>query len=136
MKHLTLERTDYLPTGVFGKLSDEDGDMKPALYTLEHAYPSDGTTSFAAKIPPGSYACRRGIHRLKNAGGVFETFEVEDVPGHSNILFHPGNTETDSEGCILLGGSRIEGSILYSRAAFRAFMTFVAGEDEFELTVI
>lgn len=49
-------------------------------------------------IPEGSYICKR---ITRPSGQV--TFQVMDVPGRSAILFHPGNTEEDTQGCILTG---------------------------------
>lgn len=115
--------------GVFGNLFDEAG---PICATLEHSYPDGG--GYSAKIPPGSYLCRRGFHQLAN-GAPFETFEVTGVTGHTGIVFHWGNYNKDSSGCILLGEKRLPTMLLYSKRAFAAFMFRLRGIDEFELTV-
>ncbi len=52
-----------------------------------------------SRIPAGTYLCVRTWY---NRGG-YETFEVTKVPGRSHILFHRGNTEEDTDGCILPG---------------------------------
>ena len=52
-------------------------------------------------IPAGYYTYRRW-HSKKHPN----TFEIL-VPGHTALLFHSGNSESDTEGCILLG-HRIE----------------------------
>ena len=65
----------------------------------------------------------------------FITFEVQNVPGHTGILFHTGNTNRDSEGCILLG-SLIKGNILLnSRPAFAKFMELLGNLPQFTLEV-
>lgn len=130
---LTLTRDTFTPDGVFGVLTS--GNMLLA-YTLEHAYASSQNPGFySTKLPAGSYLCVKGQHRLVGSEAPFETFEVSGVPGHSGILFHPGNTEKDSSGCILLGSSRTPDSILESRIAFNRFMNLQGG-DSFTLTVV
>jgi len=85
-------------------------------------------------IPPGVYICKR-ITSPRHG----KTFEIEDVPGRTHILFHIGNTDSDTEGCLLLGRrpGYINGKrgILESRLAFYDFMTRLNGVDEFNLTI-
>ena len=49
-------------------------------------------------IPVNIYRCKR-----VDSPRFGLTFEVDDVPNRSQILFHQGNFPTDSKGCILLG---------------------------------
>lgn len=85
-------------------------------------------------IPAGDYLCR-SFHGAKYS----DTFEIL-VPGHTAVLFHWGNTEDDTLGCVLLGfsvgwlaGKR---AVLQSRNAFKYFMTLVGGVHEFALKII
>lgn len=130
--NLRLVRSRYSLYGVFGALLDEL-NRKIAI-TLEHAYPTMHG-SFTAKIPPGDYVCVRGQHRLPGMTNTFETFEVTNVPGHTGILFHKGNYNSDSEGCILLGLLVATGCVLESRQAFADFLAVQEGCDSFTLTV-
>lgn len=129
---LTLTRTEFRPDGVFGRLESADGGF--SCVTLEHSY------SGLPKLPDGEYSCLRGTHRLTSMDHDFETFEILNVPGHSNILLHTGNYDQDSEGCVLLGEQIIEQTngewwISSSRAAFARFIAAQAGCDSFTLTV-
>lgn len=137
---LILTRIDKREDGIFGTLHTE---TKTTLaVTIEHAYDSGlGNGSYDAKLQPGTYNCVRGAHQL-HAGKPFETFEVKGVAGHTGILFHVGNFNEDSEGCILLG-RRIAprdppesgNMITSSRNTFNAFMDLLRGLDSFTLEV-
>lgn len=97
-----------------------------------------------SRIPAGVYRARR--HQSPTFG---ETFIVEDVKNRTFILFHPGNTEEDTDGCILLGeelaafivededgGGRVPKiGVASSRSAFQMFMSKMEGHDEATLVV-
>ena len=42
-----------------------------------------------------------------------------NVPGYDGILIHPGNTDKDTSGCILVGKNTIVGKLTESRATFK-----------------
>lgn len=136
-KVLTLTRTEFSSQGIFGMLIDDSHTI--LLNTLEHAYAQtqglmSHSTSWSPKIPAGKYTCIRGMHALGNLI-PFETFEITKVPGHTGCLIHPGNSEADSEGCVLLGMLRQGGYILSSRKAFSEFMKSVEGLEQFTLEI-
>lgn len=126
--------------GAFGMLAL---DGAPVAVTCERTYPvaesaPDGPQF--VKIPPGTYTCKRTIkHSSSTVGHPYECFEVTGVEGHSRLLFHAGNTEMDSEGCILLGwrfGTAAgRPAVLESGLAHSAWMRLLQGVDAFELTV-
>lgn len=133
---LILKRTDFRKDGIYGVLLKEDGSI--LAYTLEHSY-RDAFGKYLPKVSDGEYICTRGIHRLAGAESNIETFQIQDVPGHTNILFHIGNFNEDSEGCVLLGEYinkvPMVWSLVYSRFAFSTFMKYELGVDKFNLVV-
>lgn len=136
---LLLQRMAYQTDGVFSKLflfvGDEQVNTQPALcVTLEHSY--DGRP----KLAPGTYLCVRGQHRLHGMTEDFTTFEITGVIGHSGILFHWGNFNKDSDGCVLLGHTIADSPqgtmVTDSRATFAKFMKTLAGANEVQLEVL
>jgi hypothetical protein len=125
-----------IQSGVFSTLKAESGSI--VAYTLEHAY-DNGSGGWIPKVPPGTYQCARGMHCLSN-GAPFETFEIMGVTGHNGLLFHCGNFDADSEGCVLLGEATAILDARYmltnSKEAFVSFMNDQQGVDEFTLTVV
>ena len=137
---MILSRYEFGENGIFGTLSNEPDDAEndtlifEVYATLEHAYlQTDGT--YLSKIPNGSYKCVRGVHQLEGMTHCFETFEITGIEGHNDILFHQGNYNKDSAGCVLLGKDRIDNMIMGSALAFGDFMDELDGIQTFQLTV-
>ena len=136
--NLILQRNTYRADGIFSTLTAWEGPF--TADTLEHAY-DDGTGGYGPKVHPDVYTCVRGLHRLHNMAEDFETFEISGVVGHTDILFHWGNYNRDSEGCVLVGKSlSMQGDgtqmITSSRVAFAELMALQEGVDSFQLTVL
>jgi len=115
MKQIKLLRVAYIDDGTFGVLFDED---TPFCLTLEREWRDNKRGESC--IPAGQYICKR-----VKSPKFGDTFEVCDVFGRSHILFHKGNLEDDSHGCILVGEmyERFKGknAILASGRAWREF---------------
>jgi hypothetical protein len=130
---MILLRVQFNADGILGRLLDADRVQLAA--TMEHSY--DGIP----KLPAGTYRCLRGVHRLPHRPDhPFETFEVMGVPGHTGILFHVGNFNRDSDGCILLGRTAtmtMEGwpMLTQSQTTFDRFMLDLEGVSSFSLQV-
>jgi len=132
---LKLVRDKFRQDGIFGTLFDSSG--RKIAVTLEHAYVD--LTGWSPKVPEGQYLCIRGQHQLASMTQPFETFMILNVPGHTGILFHSGNYNCDSDGCILVGTdvTSIDGALAISssRLAFLEFMDLQTGVDNFSLSV-
>ncbi len=135
--NLKLIRKQYLRDGIFSELRDESDNL--IAVTLEHAYANDAG-GFEPKIPPGVYTCVRGPHRLHGMNEDFITFEITGVEGHTNLLFHWGNWNKDSDGCVLTGKDELQlkdqDMIEHSKDAFSNLMELEKNVDSFPLTVI
>ena len=128
MRLFTLLRIANPEQGIFGVL--KDGDM-PFCVTVENN---------AFVIPDGDYICRR-----VNSPKFGNTFEITNVPGRSNVLFHGGNWEEDSTGCIVLGEKfepiwdekrkRLKEGVMESNKAFSEFKERTVGLITFSLKV-
>lgn len=74
-----------------------------------------GTYRVTLKVQSPKYAqrpewwsfCRGYMPRLQN------------VPDFAGILIHPGNTQDDTEGCILVGENKVKGQVINSKATFK-----------------
>jgi hypothetical protein len=128
MKSIYLHRVAYHQDGTFGVLLDES---EPFAVTLEPEWLDNKKDSC---IPEGRYVCERFT-----SGKHGKTWMVKDVPGRSFILFHKGNTEEDSEGCILLGEqffrSGDKASIANSGAGFAEFLDRLKDDSAFMLYI-
>ena len=90
---ITLNRLYGSDDCTLGVLSCGEGLL---CFTLENPW-KDNTPSISC-IPEGEYSCAP-----HNGTKYHETWLVKDVPGRSAILFHSGNVESDTHGCILPG---------------------------------
>lgn len=125
---LRLTKSDRIPT--YGVLQRED--EVPFALTIERPWLNNqrGVSCIVA----GSYVAKR--HVSPKFG---ETFWLQEVPGRSEILFHKGNIDDDSHGCIIVGEQynyvKGEDGVTASAEGFAEFMRLQEGVDEFWLTI-
>jgi hypothetical protein len=122
---LNLQRDSTSNEGTTGKLS-VNGVWQ--CFTLELYL---GDYGVGCAIHPGRYPVTMAF------SPHFQMMlpHVNNVPGRTGILIHDGNTEKDTEGCILVGQERLNpGEIADSNAARLALQSKIAnaranGED-------
>lgn len=111
---ITVKRVAHLDEGVFGAILHLG---VPFGVTLEHSFADNQPI-----IPAGVYQC---VATKYHKGG-YPTFEITGIAGHSRLLFHKGNVESDLQGCVAIGEafSTLDGklSIAQSGAGFGEFM--------------
>lgn len=126
---MILKRIALTENGTFGVLLHKG---TPFAVTLERKW-EDNQPNISC-IPAGNYECKRV--RSPTFGN---TFEVTNVPGRSHILFHKGNLQDDSHGCILVGEQYGDlwgnPGVLASRKGFSEFLEKLADVDSFRLTI-
>jgi len=108
-----------------------EGVKHDPIFVLENPLRS---TTVDSRIPAGFYRCE------PYSGTKFkDVYIVLDVKGRTNILFHAGNTASDTEGCILLGSQAgmIDGvpAVLNSVDALNRFRQII-GRKVFDLTIV
>mgnify|MGYP001596600586 CR=1 FL=1 len=134
MKFLKLLRIAETEHGTFGVLFDEPPE--PFAVTVERKWLNNKTGESC--IPIGEYTCKK-VQSPKFGG----TYQVMDVKGRSEILFHIGNIDDDSHGCIIVGenfGRRNGSTAVLSSgntvgAGFLEFKERLHGHDEFRLLI-
>jgi hypothetical protein len=138
---LTLKREENRADGIFSTCTDADGNT--VAHCLEHSY-DDGNGGWMPKLANGTYTCQRGPHRLHGMTADFITFEITNVPDFqgasvTGILYHWGNYNADSEGCVLVGEGIAQSTkgqmVTASKVAWQALMDLQVGLDTFQVTV-
>jgi hypothetical protein len=95
----------------------------------------DVTRPDGAKKVPGKTAIPAGRYRLiVDWSNRFQkyAFHILDVPNFDGIRIHSGNTDKDTDGCLLVGQERQFDAVLLSHKAFVALwekLTVVDGFD-------
>lgn len=108
---------------------------------VTHELPWKDNLSKQSCIPEGDYVASKVHNRTLYNGShtIKTTFEVNAVPSRNGILFHSGNSNGNTMGCILLGmafGIMDGGSIVQSRDAFQAFIDLLSPYDSFKLSIV
>jgi hypothetical protein len=91
-----------------------------------------------SRIPAGTYECTRDMHGKSKPATAYEVWEINGVPGRSEVHIHIGNNpQVDSLGCPLVGlAFGANGTVSGSRLAFEKWMKLTAGEQKIRLTVV
>lgn len=124
--NIRLLRTKQDQYGVHGQMEDDTG--KVVAYTIER--PWLGNHPDVSCVPDGKYICEQ--HVKSNNGQ--KCWELQNVPGRTAILIHTGNTEGDSEGCIIIGLMFNDQGVLESELALDQLHTILPSTFELDIT--
>ncbi len=125
-----IKDTEY---GTFGIFFNEG---LPFALTLENSWINNVRN--ISCIPIGRYKCQRYISPKHG-----ETFRIMNVPNRGEIegiIFHKGNLDDDTRGCVLIGEQfenlNREPAILRSGKGFSEFMELNNNKDDFDLIIM
>ncbi len=128
MTRITIRRRKNIPDKrCFGELylTTETSGTRFICNTLEDCVRPD-----SIKIP-GQTAIPAGEYKLiLDYSEKFKKImpHILDVPGFSGIRIHSGNTEADTEGCILVGAYDGSDSLIGSRAMYDLLIALIRPE--------
>ena len=129
MKTLEIKRIALTPEATCGVILD---DGIPFALTMEKPWLNNEKSKSC--IPAGTYICKRFSSQKHS-----DTFEVTNVPNRDYILFHSGNTSSDSLGCILIAEEfgYIDGkvAVLSSKKGMEEFLFKLKNLDEFRIVI-
>jgi hypothetical protein len=127
--NLVLIRSRFSKRSTLGRLY-VDGKLE--CWTLEDAVRPGPKVPGETAIPAGHYPVRLTYSpRFRR-----ELPLVVGVPGFEGIRIHPGNTDVDTEGCILVGRSVGSDRVNESRLAFDALYPKLEQAARIHLTII
>ena len=133
MKKLTLKRIAKKADYTIGRLEDEAGIR--ICDTLEPTWRNykGGELKVPRKsaVPEGTYPV---VVTKSWKFGKYLPLLV-GVPGFEGIRIHSGNTNKDTEGCILVGQNLEKGKVLMSRITLERLMKLIENEKRVFLTI-
>jgi hypothetical protein len=119
--NVTLTRLTVIENAIIGRLDIDE----QVFWTLEDAKEC---------IPAAQYRCIP--HGWNNERlHVLKVWEIADVNSRTGILFHAGNTDMDTRGCVLVGMGVRQGSLIESGGAIVRMRNLI-GKNGFDLQII
>lgn len=91
-----------------------------------------GTYKVAMDVVSPSYS--KVDYYVKNYGAKMP--RLLNVKGFEGVLIHPGNTEKDSAGCIIVGSNKVKGKVINSRAIFDKLYKLIKGKNDLTIEII
>ena len=136
---LTLIRKYKLPTYTVGKLYIDGEYFCDTLEDKDRGLTDDMTVSEISKIkikketaiPTGTYKITITYsNRFKKNMPL-----INDVKGFEGIRIHSGNTDKDTEGCILVGFNKIKGNVINSRDTYNKLFSILSKSNNITITI-
>ena len=136
---LTLVRKYKLPTYTIGKLYIDGEYFCDTLEDKDRGLTDSMTVSEISKIkikketaiPIGTYKVTITYsNRFKKNMPL-----INDVKGFEGIRIHSGNTNQDTEGCVLVGFNKVKGNVINSRDTYNKLFSILSKNNNITITI-
>lgn len=136
---LTLDRKYKLPTYTIGKLYINGKYFCDTLEDKDRGLTDDMTVSEISNIkiknktaiPTGTYKITITYsNRFKKNMPL-----INDVKGFEGIRIHSGNTDKDTEGCVLVGFNKVKGNVINSRDTYNKLFSILSKSNNITITI-
>ena len=136
---LTLDRKYKLPTYTIGKLYIDGEYFCDTLEDKDRGLTDGMTVSEISKIkikketaiPTGTYKVTITYsNRFKKNMPL-----INDVKGFEGIRIHSGNTDKDTEGCVLVGFNKVKGNVINSRDTYNKLFSVLSKSNNITITI-
>lgn len=137
--NITLIRKYKLPTYTIGKLYIDEEYFCDTLEDKDRGLTDDMTVSEISNIkikketaiPTGTYKVTITYsNRFKKNMPL-----INDVKGFEGIRIHSGNTDKDTEGCILVGFNKVKGNVINSRDTYNKLFSILSKSNNITITI-
>lgn len=137
--NITLIRKYKLPTYTIGKLYIDEEYFCDTLEDKDRGLADNMTVGEISKIkikketaiPTGTYKITITYsNRFKKNMPL-----INDVKGFEGIRIHSGNTDKDTEGCILVGFNKIKGNVINSRDTYNKLFSILSKSNNITITI-
>ena len=125
---LTLKRIALRQTYTIGKLYIDDNYFCDTLEDTVRDINKDGKFDNGEKKIKGKTAIPYGTYEIKwTYSPRFKKYtpQLMNVPSFEGIRIHSGNSNKDTEGCLLLGKNKKVGMVLNSKATIAKFYPII-----------
>lgn len=133
---LVVKRTYRGPNYTIGNLYVNDKFFCNTIEDVDRGLTQDMSKIEIAKrkvkgqtcIPYGTYIVTMNVVSAKYSNFTkypYATFvqgkmpRILNVPGFEGILIHPGTTQLDTDGCLVVGENKVKGKVINSQATWR-----------------
>ena len=136
---LTLDRKYKLPTYTIGKLYIDEEYFCDTLEDKDRGLTDSMTVGEISKIkikketaiPTGTYKVTITYsNRFKKNMPL-----INDVKGFEGIRIHSGNTNQDTEGCVLVGFNKVKGNVINSRDTYNKLFSILSKSNNITITI-